>query len=78
MLLKSYFDGGNEANSTQYDRITIATACGTNDQWKSFTEDWKLVLDKNDAPFLHTTDAVSLQKTFSKDKGWTGSLLTVS
>ena len=70
MILKSYFDGGNEADRTQYDRITLATVCGTNNDWHPFEEDWKKVLREHRAPFLYTTDAVSLNGEFSKDKGW--------
>jgi hypothetical protein len=71
VVIKSYFDGGNEANSLQYDRVTLATACGTSEQWNVFTSDWDKVLTKhNNTAFLHTTDAVSLQREFSKDNGW--------
>jgi hypothetical protein len=70
VALKGYFDGGNQADSHQYDRITLATACGTCEQWKEFESAWSLVLDAHKAPFLHTTDAVSLQKEFSRTKGW--------
>ena len=70
MVLKSYFDGGNQADSSQYDRITIATVCGTAKQWKRFEHAWGKVLYKYEARFLHTTDAVSLQNEFSKKNGW--------
>ncbi len=71
MVLKSYFDGGNQADSRQYDRITLATVCGTCEQWSGLESDWKSVLSAHKAPFLHTTDAIGLQKEFSKDRGWT-------
>ena len=70
MIIKSYFNGGNEADSSQYDQITLATVCGTNQEWRPFEEDWKAVLRKHNAPFLHTTDAVSLNGEFSKGNGW--------
>ncbi len=70
MILKSYFDGGNEANSRQYDRITLATACGTSEQWSALELSWNEVLRKHNAAFLHTTDAVSLQREFSRENGW--------
>ena len=70
MILKSYFDGGNQADSSQYDRVTLATACGTSDQWNMFESAWNEVLQKHNASFLHTTEAVSLQRAFNKDKGW--------
>jgi hypothetical protein len=71
VVLKGYFDGGNQADSLQYDRITLATALGTCEQWCAFELAWKEVLDTHGAYFLHTTDAIGLQKEFSKDKGWT-------
>ena len=70
MILKSYFDGGNQADSRQYDRVTLATACGTNVQWRPFEEEWKGVLKRHNAPFLHTTAAVSLKNEFSSKEGW--------
>ena len=70
MVLKSYFDGGNKADSDEYDRITIATVCGTSNQWRRFETDWKKTLYAANANYLHTTDAVSLCKDFSTAKGW--------
>jgi hypothetical protein len=40
MVLKSYFDGGNQADSSEYDRISLATVCGTAKQWKRFDSAW--------------------------------------
>jgi hypothetical protein len=60
MVLKGYFDGGNQADSRQYDRITLATVCGTADQWKTPELEWREVLTAHKADFLHTTNAVSL------------------
>jgi hypothetical protein len=75
MVLKSYFDGGNQADSSQYDRISLATVCGTANQWKRFEIAWRKVLYKHKAEFLHTSDAVSLNNEFSKDKGWNKTLV---
>ena len=69
MVLKSYFDGGNQVDP-QYDRISIAVVCGTAKQWRRFNTDWGKVLFKHDADFLHTTDAVSLQNEFAQENGW--------
>jgi len=74
VLLKCYFDGGNEVDWEQPDRIvrmTLATVCGLSEQWRAFDPYWKKVLHNHKAPPLHTTDAVSLQGEFSKSKGWT-------
>jgi hypothetical protein len=68
VVLKSYFDGGNQADSSQYDRVTLATACGTSDQWDMFESAWNEVLQKHNASFLHTTEAVSCSMLFTKTK----------
>jgi hypothetical protein len=70
MVVKSYFDGGNQADSSQYDRISIATVSGMGKQWKRFDTAWKKVLYKYRADYLHTTDAVSLRGDFTSEKGW--------
>ncbi len=70
MVLKSYFDGSNQADSSEYDRISIATVCGTGKQWDRFQTAWKKVLYKHHADYLHTTDAVSLQNDFATKRGW--------
>jgi hypothetical protein len=75
VLLKSFFDGGNEVDWAEPDRIvkmTLATVCGLNEQWRAFDPYWKKVLHDHRAPPLHTTDAVSLKRDFSEKKGWTG------
>ncbi len=70
MVLKGYFDGGNQADIRLYDRISLATVCGTCGQWSDFESSWKNVLASHKAEYLHTTDAIGLQKDFSNDKGW--------
>lgn len=70
MVLKGYFDGGNQADSTQYDRITLATALGTCEQWSALEWSWKEVIENHKAQFLHTTNAIGLKKEFAKEKGW--------
>ena len=67
MIMKGYFDGGNDSKNK---RITVATVCGTSEQWRGFASAWKLILDAHNAPFIHTTDAVSLKGEFDKEKGW--------
>jgi hypothetical protein len=68
VLLRSYFDGGNQADSTQYDFVSLAAASGTEDEWKPFERDWREMLLRHHAVYLHTTDAVSRVNDF---KGWT-------
>lgn len=75
VVLKSYFDGSNHADSSEHDRISIATVCGTGRQWKRFDTDWRKVLYKHGADYLHTTDAVSLKNNFSIERGWNKTLV---
>jgi len=64
----SYFDGANQADSTQYDLLALAAVSGTKQQWQPFEKQWKKTLRDNHADFLHMTDALSLQGHFY---GWT-------
>jgi hypothetical protein len=65
VIFKSYFDGASEPDS-----ITVATVCGTSEQWCAFEAAWNQVLDAHGADYLRTTDAVALQEGFSTEKGW--------
>jgi hypothetical protein len=67
VVLEGYFDGAGGPNR---DRLTLATACGTSDQWNAFTLEWNAALARHKADFIHTTDAVSLQNDFHSDNGW--------
>jgi hypothetical protein len=67
---KGFFDGGNQADSTQYDIVTLAAFSGSEIQWRNFDAKWNAKLTKHGAPWLHTTDAIGLTKDFSKRKGW--------
>ncbi len=58
MVLKSYFDGGNKSDSTQYGVLTLASVSGTKELWHPFEVDWKKNLRKHHTKFLHVTDAV--------------------
>ena len=70
MVLKGYFDGGNQADSTQYDRVTLGVASGTGEQWRLLETAWNAVREKHNAPPLHTTDAIGLHNDFSSQNGW--------
>jgi hypothetical protein len=67
-LLKSYFDGANKADSTQYKVVTLASVSGTKYEWRRFEKEWRQVLKKYGAPYLHVTDAISFKKGFRS--GW--------
>jgi hypothetical protein len=71
VILKSHFDGGNQADSTQYDVVTLAVVSGTKEQWIPFEIEWKKDLKKHKAKYLHTTDAVAMNDPFDNDSGWT-------
>jgi hypothetical protein len=68
MVLKSFFDAGNKADSSQYDVVSLAVVSGTKDEWQPFDKQWRGVLRKHRAEFLHTTDAVSRKGIY---EGWT-------
>jgi hypothetical protein len=71
MILKSYFDGANKPDLALHDRIVLAAASGTSDQWDAFQADWSEVLRRHrNTPYLHTTDAISLRGLFDREKGW--------
>jgi hypothetical protein len=71
VVFKSFLDGGNQADSRIYDVVSLASVSGTPTQWRSFEHEWNAVLKKHSAPFLHTTDAVSLKnEPFTKENGW--------
>lgn len=70
MILKSYYDGGNQADSRLYDVLTLAGVYGSKDQWIPFESAWKDVLRRHRADYLHTSDAVALQGEFHNEKGW--------
>jgi hypothetical protein len=70
VVLKSYFDGGNEADSLQYDLVTLAAFSGTKYHWQKFDRRWKKCLKDHGAKYLHTTDAVCLSRDFSRRNGW--------
>jgi len=67
MVLKSYFDGGNKADSAQYDALSLAVVSGTKDEWKPFDLEWKKVLKRHKVSYLHTTEAVSRNGIY---EGW--------
>ncbi|MBZ5609358.1 MAG: hypothetical protein LAP38_13930 [Acidobacteriia bacterium] len=70
MALKTYLDGGNTADAQKHKVITLAEFSGFPKDWKKFDKLWKSTLRKYHAPWLHTTDAISLQGPFSPQKGW--------
>jgi hypothetical protein len=70
VIQRSYFDGANQADSTLYDCLTLASISGTKKQWRDFEREWIGVLKKHHADYLHLTDAIGFQRDFSRDNGW--------
>lgn len=68
VILKSYFDGGNQGDSRQYDVLSLAAMSGTNDLWEPFEDDWNRTLKKHHAAYLHTTYAVAREDIYEE---WT-------
>lgn len=64
VVLKSYFDVGNQADSRSYDVVSLSVVSGTWDEWMPFEKDWNRVLAEHGADYVHTTDAVSRQGIF--------------
>ncbi len=70
VVLKSYFDGGNQADSRQYDVVSLAAVSGTQTEWKPFKRDWKRNLKKHKTPYYVITrpSAIARKGIY---KGWT-------
>lgn len=68
MSLECYFDGANKP-TPEHDRVVLAAACGTTEQWQGFNAAWNDLLDHFPAPPLHTKDAAALKRDFSRE-GW--------
>jgi hypothetical protein len=73
VILRSYFDGGNQADSTLYDVVTLAALSGTKEQWEPIETAWRMVLARYNVGWLHTTDAVALNDPYSRNNGWDAS-----
>lgn len=59
MAFKCFFDGGNKADSRLYDTLTLAALSGDGILWDAFSDQWRAVLKRHRAPFLHTSDAMA-------------------
>lgn len=72
MVLKSYFDGGNQDDSSQYDVVSLACVAAIDFDWLPFESDWRILLgryfgDRHPEPHLHTADAVTGNGVY---EGW--------
>ena len=67
VVLRSYFDAGNQADSREYDTVSLAVVSGTVEEWQPFERDWKKVLEHHHVDYLHTTYAISRHDIY---EGW--------
>ena len=70
VALRCYFDGGNQADAKQYKTMTLCAITGAKAQWENFEKRWWKLLKKHDAPWIHTTDMLTLNDPFTVAKGW--------
>jgi hypothetical protein len=68
VILKSYFDAGNKADSSQFDVVSLAVVSATKDEWIPFEIAWRKMLKKHRLDYLHTTDAVAGQGIYKNLK----------
>jgi hypothetical protein len=64
VVLKCFFDGGNKADSREFDVATLACLCGTEPQWGPFELAWRQVLERNKVRYVHTTDILTGNGTY--------------
>jgi hypothetical protein len=68
VILKGYFDGGNEANSLRYDYVTLGAFFARPSEWKPFDNAWAALLKRNGTDYLHTTDLMTFNGIYGT--GW--------
>jgi len=71
MVLKSYFDGGNQDDSSQYDTVSLACVAAIDMDWQPFETAWRIMLQRyfgdSQEAYLHTVDAVTGNGVY---EGW--------
>lgn len=70
MVLRSYFDGGNQDDSSQYETLSLASVSAIHDDWIRFEIDWRKILLRyfgDKLGYLHTTYAVTGNEIY---EGW--------
>jgi hypothetical protein len=68
--IKCFFDGGNQADPKQYKTMTLCAVAGTGVQWTNIEKQWATVLSIYEAPFIHTSDMLTLNEPFTVTNGW--------
>jgi hypothetical protein len=67
--LECYFDGGNQADSREYDLVTLSVISGTPKQWRKLEEQWKQKCDERHIGYFHATehkDRLELMEDFTE------------
>ena len=54
--LECYFDTGNQADSQQYESVTLSVISGTPKQWRKLEEEWATKCVEHNIGFLHATE----------------------
>lgn len=79
IVLKAYFDAGNEIDSTQYDIVTLAGISAREEDWPRFEISWlnavtaawsECDMPPDVQPYLHTTNMLTGNEPFTKKRGW--------
>lgn len=68
VAFRSFFDGGNQADASQYKTLTLSALTGTKIQTDHLEKQWRKNLIKHGADFLHTTDLFTFNRPFNV--GW--------
>jgi hypothetical protein len=62
--IRSYFDGANQAQRQEYSSITLCAVAGNAPQWTNLEHRWGNLMERLDAPYIHTTDMLTLNEPF--------------
>lgn len=54
--LECYFDGGNQAVSSEYDLVSLSVISGTPKQWRKFESEWSKKWKDHQIGFFHATE----------------------
>ncbi len=70
MGLKAYYDSsGNRGNKSEK-VLTLSGFAASDNVWHRFETEWKCALDANGVQLFHMSEAMSLNRYFSRNNGW--------
>ena len=80
LVLKAYFDTGNDFDSTQYRSVTVAGCVAMHNAWQPWEDAWRDTVACEwakhqmetvpDAPYFHATDVWTFSDPFARRNGW--------